>query len=55
MTPGPRIEPGDTLVEGERSHHYANPAPLKIYCLKKLEAHKPCLLIRTEGNEGNEM
>ena len=33
MTPGPGIEPGtrlDTLVEGERYHHYTNPAPRQI-------------------------
>ena len=28
MTPGLGIEPGDTLVEGECSHHCANPVPL---------------------------
>ena len=29
MTPGPGMElTRDTLVEGERSHHCANPAPI---------------------------
>ena len=32
MTLSPGIEPGrDTLVEGERSHHCTNPAPLYIH------------------------
>ena len=31
MTPGPGIKPGTHLVEGECSHHCANPAPQVLH------------------------
>ena len=31
MTPGPGIKPETHLVEGERSHHCANPAPQVLH------------------------
>ena len=31
MTPGLGIEPGTHLVEGELSHHCANPAPQVLH------------------------